>query len=76
MERAEHIICVCRQDSGQQSAVHWSMKRQLPVLAAEFQGSTIQALIDSGSMLPLLAEEEYQKLATAPQIGTGSGSGT
>ena len=70
MERAEHIICVCRQDSGQQSAVHWSMKRQLPVLAAEFQGSTIQALIDSGSMLPLLAEDEYQKLAKTPQFSS------
>ena len=66
----QHIVCVCQIDSQAdcKRSVRWSMQRQLPILAAEFQGTAVPTLIDSGSMLPLLAEQKYRQLKTATQI--------
>ena len=67
----KHIVCVCQMDSQadcKQSTLRWSMQRQLPILAAEFQGTAVQTLIDSGSMLPLLAEQKYRQLKPPPKF--------
>ena len=56
-ETPKHRICVCqtaRQEGGEQSTARWALKRQLPVLATQFQGATAQTLLDCGSMLPLI----------------------
>ena len=68
-----HTICVCNagvQDSCRRPSVQWALRRNLPVLTAQFQGTTIPTLIDSGSMLPLLAENQYQQLTNAPKFST------
>ena len=63
-------ICTCKKEKREQctQTVNWSAKRHLPVLSAEFQSTNIQILIDSGSMLPLISEEQYQGLSVAPKV--------
>ena len=70
-ETPKHRICVCqtaRQEGGEQSAARWSLKRQLPVLATQFQGATVQTLLDCGSMLPLIAESTWKQLPNPPKF--------
>ena len=50
----------------------WLHNKNLPIIPIKFEQTTVQALIDSGSMIPLLAESIYQKIKRSPQFNEES----
>ena len=61
-----NTICLCHSTSRspvKQKTKHWSLRKQLPIISVTFEGMEIDALLDSGSMIPLLSESVYTKLA-------------
>ena len=65
-------ICICKQASCQIKAQtfskKWSNTKNLPIISVKFEQLQVQALIDSGSMVPLIAESVYIKVKTSPSF--------
>ena len=62
------IICTCLNKHCQPiqtphptSVAHWSNQHNLPIIPITFQGVQLNALLDSGSQIPLIAEHIYQQ---------------
>jgi len=56
-------ICMCHTANCQyKPSIRWMSRKNLPHIRIIFENLTIETLLDTGSMIPLLAEEVYDKI--------------
>ena len=56
-------ICMCHTANCQyKPSIRWMSRKNLPHIRIIFENLTIETLLDTGSMIPLLAEEVYNKI--------------
>ena len=65
-------VCMCWQSpcqvQKQHSSTKWLRNKNLPIIPINFERQTVQALIDTGSMVPLIAEDVYLRLKSSPDF--------
>ena len=60
-----HTLCTCSHSHcipTNASKTQWSSAHNLPIIPVTFEGLQIQALLDSGSQIPLIADHVYQQI--------------